>query len=112
MQVVTGLIATIVATAAVVMDRFVDFGGTYVAGKAMGVARDDAAIGESVGVVIEGIVDVEAGGSITAGDLVTSDTNGKAIKLTLTAVTDAGKICGRALTTATSGSLVKIQLGA
>lgn len=47
--------------------------------RAMGVSMDSAEAGEGIPIALNGIVQVEAGGSITAGDAVASDANGKAV---------------------------------
>jgi hypothetical protein len=60
---------------------------------AIGVSTWDAAIGEKVGAIREGIVPVAAGSTITFGQLVGSDANGMAIPATA-----AVRILGMAMT--------------
>lgn len=73
-------------------------GGNYrmaqcVAGEAsIGVSTWDAAIGEKVGAVREGILPVACGADLTAGQLVQSDANGMAIPAA------AGRVLGMAMT--------------
>jgi hypothetical protein len=85
------LITNHVAEAAVEKYRIVKFGSTddYVAQAAadtdapMGVSGELAAdLGERVDIVREGIAEVEYGGAVTRGDELTSDADGKAVKLT------------------------------
>ncbi|MBP6734408.1 MAG: DUF2190 family protein [Chromatiaceae bacterium] len=66
-----------------------------------------AASGEVLDVTLVGIGEVEAGGSITRGNSVTSDANGKAV-----AASDGNVIIGKALMSAASGDIVPILLHA
>ena len=77
-----------IAGAAVVKRRIVKFGadddhviqGAAVGDALFGVAeRLDVAINKRVDVVISGIAEVEYGGAVTRGDLLTTDANGKAV---------------------------------
>jgi len=52
---------------------------------------------------------IEAGGTITAGDRVTSDANGKATSLTPTTVAHVLTICGVALDAAVSGGFLRVD---
>lgn len=54
--------------------------------KALGVSLKPALAGEAFPVAMDGVVPVIAGGSITAGDAIVSDANGKAVKATAVAV--------------------------
>lgn len=54
--------------------------------KALGVSLKPALAGEAFPVAMDGVVPVIAGGSISAGDPVTSDANGKAVKAASVAV--------------------------
>lgn len=104
---------TVVATAAVVANRFIGFSGGYAVGTAgaggatdaQGVSESDAAIGEALSVVTGYSAIVEAGGAISAGAFVKPGTDGKAV---------AGSIsdnCGRALEAAGgAGELLEVVL--
>lgn len=74
------------------------------AGKVLGVAAFDAAVGAQVSVIGEGVVPVTAGAAITAGAEVEVGTGGKAITLA------SGKAVGRALTTAANNADVYVRL--
>ena len=74
------------------------------AGKVLGVAAFDAAVGAQVPVIGEGVVPVTAGAAITAGAEVEVGTGGKAITLA------SGKSVGRALTTAANNADVYVRL--
>lgn len=98
--------------------RFVDFEGKHTVNKkALGVAMDDTTSGDQCSLACGGIVVVEAGGSITAGNLVESDADGKAVALTLTTntaanlATDLVKICGLAMDSASSGEFLRVFMG-
>ena len=66
-----------------------------------------AASGEVLDITLVGIGEVEAGGSITRGNSVTSDANGKAV-----AASDGNVIIGKALMSASSGDIVPLLLHA
>ncbi len=71
----------------------------------IGVANEiDAAIGERIDVVLVGIADVEYGGTIARGDLLTSDANGKAVAAAPAAGTN-NRIVGVALVAGVSGDI-------
>lgn len=74
------------------------------AGKVLGVAAFDAAVGAQVSVIGTGVVPVTAGAAITAGAEVEVGTGGKAITLA------SGKAVGRALTTAANNADVYVGL--
>lgn len=74
----------------------------------VGVLQNKPAAGKMANVQILGTAKVIAGGSVTRGDLVTSDSNGKAV----TTTTNKDVILGRALDTAASGDVFEVQLGA
>lgn len=81
---------TIIATAVLVKNRFIGFGGTYPSanGKSLGISEDvAAAIGDECPVITHGIKLVEAAGVITAGDAVTTDASGKAVTVSSVTVT-------------------------
>lgn len=70
----------------------------------LGVSSWDAAIGEGLDVITEGVVPVVAGAAITAGQEVQSDANGQAIPLA------AGKKIGYAVDAAANGADAQIKL--
>jgi len=73
----------------------------------------DAASGDSVDVVIAGIANVEYGGNITRGDLLTSDANGKVVTATRHTHTEntAGAYTQNATTgTGTSGRIIGVAM--
>lgn len=83
-----GLIKTFVAGAAVTKHRIVKFGssddaviqGAAATDALIGVSTEvDSASGERVDVIMNGVANVEFGGTITRGAPVTSDANGKAV---------------------------------
>ena len=104
---------TLTATAAITKRRFVSASGAHEANKnAVGVALFDTDNGDPITLQAAGIAVVESGGAITAGDLLTSDTNGRAVSLTLSAVADVAKICGVAIDGATAaGEFIRVKLG-
>ena len=110
---------TAVTTAAVTGKTFLGVTGALAAGfpgsnvkvattaagaKPFGVAAYDAASSALVGVVKDGVVPVTAGGTLAAGDEVEADASGKAIKLA------SGKAAGRAVSAATAGTDVFVDL--
>ena len=104
-----GPLITIEAGEALTKKRFVDFEGKHTADKkAIGVTLFDTDSGDPATLQASGIVVVEAGGTITAGDLVSSDSDGKAVSLTLSAVADVAKICGVALDSVSSGEFLNV----
>ena len=82
---------SIIATAAITAERFVTGAGVAAtaAGNALGVARSDAAIGESTTVDTLGTAIVVAGAAIAANAAVEVGATGKAVLLA------AGKCVGR-----------------
>lgn len=72
-----------------------------------GVLQDEPLSGEAAEIVSTGITKVVAGGTITAGDPIGTDANGKAVKVTVG--TDTTKYAvGYALDSAVSGDIVPI----
>ena len=102
------LIDSIKATADIEQNRFIGFDGNYcgTGAKALGVSEVPTENGQFAPVGVVGIFLVESGENLTAGDEVTSDAEGKAIK-----VSDNAKINGYTLDTATAGTLVRIVRG-
>ncbi|MDR5610783.1 MULTISPECIES: capsid cement protein [unclassified Arsenophonus] len=80
----TVLTTTIVAAEALTAHRLVGFDGkTYKNnGVELGVAEVAAKTGDSVAVNVLGILAVEAGGVISAGQILKSDTEGRVVKET------------------------------
>ena len=98
------LTETIIAAAPIVQKRFVNFEGK----QALGVSVYDADQGDSLAVDALGIVRVESGGALAAGDAVASDAQGCAVKQAASAVT-----LGRALDAAVGANeVILIKLGA
>lgn len=107
-----GPIITIAAGEAITKNRFVDFAGKHTVDlMAVGVALFDTDSGDPISVLGSGVAVVESGGAVTAGNLVSSDANGKAVALTLSTAADAGKICGVAIDTASgAGEFIRVRL--
>ena len=109
-----GLIKTFIADGEILMDRFVAIGSEgkvsqadsesqFVFGVTDRLGCDD---GDHIDVVLSGIVEVKAGGSITAPALVTNNANGEAV-----AATAGDQVIGLAITSASSGEVVSVLLG-
>lgn len=97
----------VVATAAITANRFVAPTGVHAtaAGRALGVATEDAAIGDAVAVDVIGTTTVEASAAIAAGAQIEVAANGKAATL------DAGVAVGRALEAAgADGDMIEVLL--
>lgn len=69
----------------------------------------DAASGARVSVVVAGIADVEAGGNITRGALVTADADGKAVAAAPAAGVN-NRVAGVAMVSAASGDIIPVLL--
>jgi hypothetical protein len=107
-----GPVVTLEAGEALTANRFVDFAGKHTVDKrAIGVCLFATDSGDQASIQCTGIAVVEAGGSITAGNLVSSDADGKAVALTISAVADVPKQCGVALDDASSGEFLRVKLG-
>lgn len=101
------LALTFAATGAIVADRFVTGAGaqTVAAGNAIGVARNDAAIGEKFTADVIGTAIVEAGAAVAANALVEADAAGRAVTKA------AGVTLGRALQAAgAAGQKIEVLL--
>ena len=73
---------------------------------AVGVVQNDPKLGQSAAVMTNGISKVTVGaGGLTAGDLVGTDANGKAVKTT------SGKVIGIALIDASEGAIGSVLIG-
>lgn len=105
----TGDMITITAGEALTKRRFVDFEGKHTVDKpAIGVTIFDVDSGDQAQLQGQGIAVVESGGGITAGDLVKSDANGKAVTA---GTTWDVKVCGVALDTASgAGEFIQVKL--
>ena len=77
--------------------------------KHLGVLQNKPAVGAAALVQILGTAKVIAGGTITVGAWVTSDSNGKAIATTTNKDVVLGKFLGSA--SAASGDVIEVQLG-
>lgn len=113
------LIKAFTAETAVSPCRIVKFGsadGAVVQGAAVtdlliGVADSlgQSTAGDRIDVVLSGIADVEFGGNVTRGQLVTADSNGKAVAAApATGVNN--QVIGRALVSAASGDIGPILI--
>jgi len=102
------LIDSIEAGENVEQHRFIGFDGKHcqAGAKALGVCDVSTEKGQLAPVGVFGIFLVEAAENITAGDALTSDENGKAVK-----TTRSEDINGYSLDTARSGSLIRIVRG-
>lgn len=77
--------------------------------KLAGVFLNSAATTERCDVQTEGVAEVKAGGSVTVGDLLTSDASGQAITATASAGSNV-RVIGFALMGASSGDIFKVKL--
>jgi hypothetical protein len=71
---------TVIAAEAITGQRIVAQDGTHTINKGIGVAEYDTASGSPIGVITRGVIQVESGGVFAAGDLLTSDADGKAVE--------------------------------
>lgn len=107
-----GPLGTIEAGEALTKHRFVDFEGKHTVDvKCSGVSLFDVSSGDQATIQMSGIAVVESGGTITAGNHVSSDANGKAVALTIDNVDDIPKNNGVALDAATAaGEFIRVRL--
>ena len=90
-----GINVSIKAGEALTKYRFVDFSGKHTADKpAIGATIFDVDEGDQATLQSRGVAVLEAGGAITAGNLVKSDANGKAVNA---GTTWDVKVCGLAI---------------
>ena len=113
-----GLTKSYTAEGAIAANRIVkvganDYGvlqGAAATDKLIGVTTEiDAASGERVDVVLEGIADLKIGGAVARGDLVTSDATGQGV----TAAPAAGannRIIGVALISGANGDIIPVKI--
>jgi len=84
-----GVVESISAAANLLKHRFIGFDGNYCAinAKALGVSEVDTELSQKCPVIVTGIVLVDSGGAISAGDPVVSDATGKALTATDLSIT-------------------------
>ncbi|MFM1991333.1 MAG: hypothetical protein RJA99_4290 [Pseudomonadota bacterium] len=113
-----GLTKSYLAEAAIAGNRIVKFGAadfSVIQGAAatdllVGVSsRLDAALGERIDVIHEGIADVKLGGTVTRGQRITSDATGQGVAAAPAAGTNNGVI-GMALISGVSGDVIPVLL--
>lgn len=84
--------------------------GAAVADKLIGISTEvDAASGERIDVVQEGIADLKLGGTVARGDLLTTDASGQGVTAAPAAGTN-NRIVGVALISGVSGDIIPVQL--
>ena len=112
------IIETYLAGAAVTKHRIIKHGAdddnviqaAAATDKIMGVTTLlDIDSGERIDVIEHGIAEVEFGGTVTRGDPLTADANGKAVAAAPAAGTN-NRIVGWALVSAVSGDIAKIKV--
>jgi len=113
-----GLTKNYLAEAAISGQRIVkaganDYGvlaAAAVSDKFLGISTEiDAASGERVDVIHEGIADLKLGGTVTRGDFLTSDASGQGV----TAAPGAGtnnQVIGKALISGVSGDVIPVLI--
>lgn len=103
-----GPIGTIEAGEALTAKRFIDAGGLHTVDlPALGVTLYNVDSGDQCQYQMYGEPVVEAGGTITAKDLVKSDANGKAVSA---GTTWDIKVCGLAVHSAVDGGFLRVKL--
>lgn len=81
-----------------------------VSDKSIGISTEIAAAsGERVDVIQEGIADLKLGGTVTRGDLLTSDASGQGVTAAPAAGTN-NRIVGVALISGVSGDIIPVQI--
>lgn len=109
-----GLTKSYVAEAAVNPFRIVKFGatdgavlqGAAVGDKLIGISTEiDAAIGERLDVVHEGIADLKLGGTVARGDFLTTDATGQGVTAAPAAGANA-QIIGKAMASGVIGDII------
>ena len=102
------LIDSVKAAVDIEQHRFIGFDGNYCLQGAKALGVSDVAIEKEqyVPVALLGILLVEAAGTISVGDAVASDENGKAVK-----ATDSAIINGYALDDGADGQEIRILIG-
>lgn len=102
------LIDSIKAAENILQQRFIGFDGKYCksGAKAFGISDVDTEKDQYLPISVFGILLIEAGGTLSVGDSVASDDNGKAVKAEGSAIVN-----GYALDNATEGQIVRILIG-
>ena len=112
------LIKTFVAEAAIVKHRLVVFGtsdanvvqASAATDALVGVADTlDAGAGERLDVVLTGVAEVEFGGTVSRGDLLTADVDGKAV-VAAPAVGVNNRVAGVAMVSGVAGDVGAVLL--
>lgn len=101
------LIESIKASSDIEQHRFIGFDGNYCAAgaKALGVSDVSTEKDQFAPVAIYGILLVEASGTISAGDSISSNADGRAVK-----TSDSAIINGYSLDNATEGQEIRILI--
>jgi hypothetical protein len=102
-----GVIDNLVSAGAVAFKRFVKGDGSQcgAGAKAYGISMDEvSSAGEPISIMVTGIALVEAGATVTAGQEIESDANGKGIPL------DTGKSNGVAGNSCSAGQDIRVAI--
>lgn len=107
-----GRIKTFTANGAIAAKRIVSIAANNIVSQAasasdanIGATELSCADGAPIDVVMEGIVEVEAGGSITAGTYVTADSAGKAVTAEVT-----DPVFGKAMDSVSAGEYAPVRI--
>lgn len=113
-----GLTKSYLAEAAISAARIVKVGANdygvlvavAVADKIIGISTEiDAASGERIDVVHEGIADLKLGGTVARGDFITTDASGQGVTAAPAAGTN-NQIVGKALISGVSGDIIPVLI--
>lgn len=113
-----GLTKSYTAEAAISANRIVKVGAAdygvltaaAVSDKLLGITTEiDAASGERVDVIHEGIADLKLGGTVARGDFLTSDASGQGVAAAPAAGTN-NQIIGKALVSGVSGDVIPVLI--
>lgn len=113
-----GLTKSYTAEAAISANRIVKVGAAdygvlaaaAVSDKLLGISTEiDAASGERVDVIHEGIADLKLGGTVARGDFLTSDASGQGVTAAPAAGTN-NQIIGKALVSGVSGDVIPVLI--
>jgi hypothetical protein len=112
-----GLAKTLIAGAAVAARRIVKFGSSdtaviqasAAADLSIGVSDLGGASGEYTDVIVDGIALVEYGGNVTRGQLLTADSDGKAVAAA-PAATASARVIGVAMLSGVSGDIGSVLI--
>lgn len=113
-----GLAKTLIAGAAIAAHRIVKFGTSDTAAlqaaaatdASIGVSDLGAASGDPVDVILDGIALVDYGGNVTRGDLLTADSDGKAVTAA-PAATASARVIGTAMVSGVAGDIGSVAIG-